>query len=139
MKDSNVVFIYSRDDAIRDGALFDVSEMARQDGLKVPTVITAHLKNVLTTIPNEYESFEGRLHDVLFMARLRIITDIRKQEREGKEIDPGAIRKLHFSVLITTPAEPDPDKPENQKKELIKLIIAFNPYEGFTIMFPEDD
>ena len=42
------VFVYSRQDAIDDGVLIDVSEIARKEGFKVHTAMTSTLYGELT-------------------------------------------------------------------------------------------
>ena len=71
VREMEVIYTYTRAQALADGVLVDVSEMAREAGFRHPTVITADLHAALT--PNARErsygqSFEGRLWDVLFLA-----------------------------------------------------------------------
>jgi len=64
-----------RAQALRDGVLIDVSEMARQVGFVFPTAVTANLWNDIQKIPEEFAEFEtpeGRLWDVLYMAWIAI-------------------------------------------------------------------
>lgn len=67
-----VIYAYTRAQAIEDGVLVDVTQMANEAGLVHPTVITQALWHDLNTIPLgfSYESFNGRLWDVLWMSRL---------------------------------------------------------------------
>lgn len=73
--DSNIIFSYSRADAIADGVLVDVSETASEAGFKVPVALTravwadcvewnAEIEARKATIQDE----SGRLWDVLWMA-----------------------------------------------------------------------
>lgn len=72
----DVVFSYSRSEAIEDGVLIDVSETAKEAGFKFPVAVTDTLWNgyivpsdvVLTR--NYGQSTEGRLWDTLYMAFL---------------------------------------------------------------------
>ncbi len=73
VREMEVIYTYTRAQALADGVLVDVSEMAREAGFRHPTVITADLHAALT--PNARErsygqSYEGRLWDVLFLAAL---------------------------------------------------------------------
>lgn len=73
VREMEVIYSYTRAQALADGVLVDVSEMAREAGFRHPTVITADLHAVLT--PNAREraygqSYAGRLWDVLFLAAL---------------------------------------------------------------------
>ena len=69
-----VIYSYTRKQAIEDGVLIDVSEMAREAGIKYPVAVTS-------TVYYEYivpdkrltdygQSVEGRLWDVLWMFRI---------------------------------------------------------------------
>ena len=66
----NLIFSYTRAQAIEDGVLIDVTNQAAQLGFKVPTVVTDHLYNGYVVPPagleGEGQSVEGRLHDLLF-------------------------------------------------------------------------
>ena len=68
------IFTYTRQDAIEDGVLVDVSEMAREAGFKYPVALTERVNNEVKNIPPEYqhEDYEGRLWDVLMMCRYSI-------------------------------------------------------------------
>jgi hypothetical protein len=48
-----VISAYSRQQAIDDGVLVDVSAQARETGILLPTVLTTHLHQVLEDIPEE--------------------------------------------------------------------------------------
>ena len=69
----DLIYSYSRQQAIEDGELVDVSETAREAGIKFPTALT---RSVWTDIvePGKIalahgESIQGRLWDVLWMFR----------------------------------------------------------------------
>lgn len=67
------ISIYTRAQAIADGALVDVSAVAKEAGFRHPTAVTAALWQVISTIPSDFplEDLEGRLWDVIWMARLQ--------------------------------------------------------------------
>lgn len=66
-----VIYSYSRKQAIEDGVLVDVSEMAREVRVRYPTAITSGVVTLLTPPKsNIVESFSGRLWDVLWMFSL---------------------------------------------------------------------
>ena len=67
----DLIYAYTRTQALADGVLVDVSQMASEAGFRYPTAITADLHARLT--PNEQEkafgqSYEGRLWDIVFLA-----------------------------------------------------------------------
>ena len=70
----NVVFSYSRRQAIEDGVLVDVTETAKEAGFKWPFAMTAEVWELIEQIPPKFkhEDIQGRLWDVLMMARFAI-------------------------------------------------------------------
>jgi hypothetical protein len=71
-EDADVIYAYSRAQAIEDGALVDVSEMAREAGFAYPVAVTAAVWSTIEHIPpalKGIQDVEGRLWDVLWMAR----------------------------------------------------------------------
>ena len=125
-----VVYTYTRAEALADGVLVDVSEMAKEAGFKFPTVITAALDAALT--PNKREnkqgqSYAGRLWDVLFMAALHAMRN------KGSN-------RIRYNVMI---AEYEADGMSRQpRKRLYTLLADVGPGdEGepvVTIGFPSD-
>jgi hypothetical protein len=61
--DSNIIFSYTWNDAVRDGTFIDVSETAKECGFKFPVAITSNL--FYTHIKNQ----NGRLWDTLWMLK----------------------------------------------------------------------
>jgi len=117
-EDDMIISRYTRAQAIEDGVLVNVSQQAKETGLLLPTVITDHLHNVLEDIPNEShgQDYRGRLHDVLWMAYLKL----RALKSKGlKESD----FPVEFEVII--------DRHTNS------LWIDADG-DGFTIMYPAD-
>ena len=111
-----VISRYSREQAIRDGVLIDVTIQAGETGIRVPTVITEHLHRVLTEIPatSQGQDWRGRLHDVLWMTFLKL-----KSMYESKEDDfPAEVKVILDGELQTLWAVLDGD--------------------GLAIMYPED-
>lgn len=72
--EEDLIYVYTREDAIRDGFQVDVSEMAREAGFRIPVSVTRTLWDEYITpdprsVPNG-QSVEGRLWDTLWMARM---------------------------------------------------------------------
>ena len=68
-----VIYAYTRKQAIADGVLFDVSEMAREAGIRFPVVTTESVWREYV-VPDENlkdqgQSIDGRLWDLLWMFR----------------------------------------------------------------------
>lgn len=89
----DLIYAYTRADAIRDGVLIDVSEMAKEAGFNWPVAITAGVLAVLNDIPRgfEHQSFDGRLWDVLWMASLAA------RGRHGQRVSPT---HCNFKVIL---------------------------------------
>ena len=67
----DLIFQYTRSQAIEDGVLIDVSEMAREAGFQWPVAVTAGVWALVNDIPPRYRGLQdpdGRLWDVLWMA-----------------------------------------------------------------------
>lgn len=74
---ADVIFTYSRKQALRDGNLVDLTEEARKYGFKVPFACTDTVWRTIewdehdqANKPDAGQSTEGRLHDVLTLAIL---------------------------------------------------------------------
>ena len=67
-----LIYSYTRAQAIADGVLVDVTKMAREAGFTCNTVVTQSLWAAINEISSNFnfESVEGRLWDVLWMARM---------------------------------------------------------------------
>ncbi len=69
------ISVYTRAQAIEDGVLVDVSETAREAGIKYPTVITRGAWGDHIALPDGYKGCQderGRLWDVVWMTRMAI-------------------------------------------------------------------
>jgi hypothetical protein len=72
--EDDLISVYTRADAIRDGLLVDVSEMAREAGFRIPVAVTRKLwEEYIVPDPRSVpygQSVEGRLWDTLWMSHL---------------------------------------------------------------------
>lgn len=67
--DADVISTYTAEEAIEDGILVDVSEMAKEAGFSIPVRITRTVHDLCEPPKsNKIESYSGRLWDVLWMA-----------------------------------------------------------------------
>lgn len=84
-----VIHSYSRKEAIADGVLIDVSEMASECGIRYSVVVTSGVWAKCVEVPEgvEGQDEEGRLWDVLTMFRYAI----RKASKTSS---------VSFSVLV---------------------------------------
>lgn len=69
-----VIYAYTRAQAIEDGILVDVTETAKEAGIRFPTAITRALWNgyiePAELLKDQGQSVQGRLWDVLFLFTL---------------------------------------------------------------------
>lgn len=123
-KPEDVIYSYTRHQAIEDGVLVDVSETAREAGVKYPTALTARVWAELVD-PNEQQKAwgqdqSGRLWDVLFM--------FAHSARRNEGVT------LHYQLLVVR------DRVEADEITL-KAVCGpgDDPEPVITIMFPDED
>jgi hypothetical protein len=114
----NYVATYTRQQAIDDGVLVDVGVQARETGILLPTVLTAHLQQVLEDIPEEScgQDYRGRLHDVLWLTFLKL-----------KSFGTKKISEVRFPVEVQVIID-------GRTQQLWIVVDG----DGLTIMYPED-
>jgi hypothetical protein len=74
----DLVYRYSREDAIHDGVLRDVTLYGAEFGFKVPLAITAAAWSTCVVVPGGFEKEQderGRLSDLLFLAAIAAKTN----------------------------------------------------------------
>ncbi len=90
--DTDLVFSYSRRQALEDGVLVGASEMAREAGFRYPVAVTRAVWDGVVTPDDESRAIghseTGRLWDVLTMLRVAI--------RQSK----GPAQTLQFQVIV---------------------------------------
>ena len=90
-----VIFSYTRTQALEDGQLMDISEFAKEAGLKFPVAITNGVNALLNDTDQPGQSFKGRAWDMLMVLRYAI--------RSTKDTDT-----IYFSPLFNTRHHPAP-------------------------------
>ena len=104
-----LIYAYTRAQALEDGVLIDVSELAREAGFVWPVALTAAVWAMVEDIPRRYRAWqtvEGRTYDVLWMAYCAI----RSAEHSSTELrytlllDHGRRRYLTLK-LVTGPGD----------------------------------
>jgi len=122
--DFEIIHAYSREQAITDGVLIDVTDLARKAGFKLPVCVSDHLYHGYVVPPDgmegEGQSVEGRLHDLFTMTKAAMAT-----RWEGD--------RVYYQVLFKMPRSLD----------LVKCLAVVGPGdEGepvITLMLPEDE
>ena len=124
--EDDVIFSYTRKQAIEDGVLIDLTPWAKETGFKIPVACTATVWHEWITPSEATESFgqseRGRAHDVLWMCYVAI-----KSARSGGD-------QLQFDVLFLG---------SDQRQHTVTLKAVCGPGdEGepvLTIMLPHED
>jgi hypothetical protein len=121
-----LISAYTRDQAIADGFLVDVSDTAKEAGFKWPVAVTRAVWDGIVTPTQqdaeEGQSEKGRLWDVLWMARL------------AAKANKGDRDSVLFQVIVLDN--------QKQKKVTLKLALSFASPQGgpcLTIMLPDED
>ena len=127
-KPVEIIYSYSRADALRDGELIDVSRWGSckkgfLGGFKIPVAITRALFEVIKDYPESIgEDVRGRTHDVLSMAA-------NAARSKGAWNESSTI----FNVLMSD---------ESGKLRSLELFMTVSPGDDsepvVTIGFPED-
>ena len=119
----NVLFAYTRKQAIKDGVLVDVSTLAKEAGFKYHVAMTHAAFTRYVEVPEAcpWQDLSGRLWDVLWMLQVAI--------KQTPERNP-----LHFSLMVQN--EPGP-------AEEVTLKAVCGPDDlaqpCITIMLPNED
>src|SRR5512142_1274584 len=127
MKERNVlIFSYTRAQAIADGVLKDVSQLAKEAGFRFPVAVTAGVWAEYVAVPDGVAGQDetGRLWDILNMLRF----SIRALKKNGNRVD--------FALHVRNDnREGDPP--------LVPLDALYGPGDSgepvITVMKPEED
>ena len=120
-----VIATYTRAQAIEDGVLVDVTETAREAGIKYPTAITAAVWAKYVEVPQgvEAQDEDGRLWDVVWMLRHAI------SGTSGQEAD-----RLSFRLFVRN---------DNKSPQPVTLKAVCGPGDDpetvITVMLPDED
>ena len=122
----NVIFSYTRKQALADGVQVDVSATAKEAGFRIPVFITDTVYNEYVKVPADAEAQDeaGRLWDILMMLRHAI-----------KKADAQASR-LPFCLYVRN---------DNRSPKLVTLhsvcgaLDIDDPAPSITIMLPTED
>lgn len=121
-----VIYRYTRQQAIDDGVLVDLTEWARETGFSIPVACTAAVWNQYVVPPGDTadlgQSERGRGHDLLWM----LYVTIRRQQ--------GAADRLLYEVIFVN---------DKHQQETVQLKAICGPGDDgeavLTIMRPDED
>jgi hypothetical protein len=121
-----VIYAYTRKQAIADGEQVDVSTVAGEAGIRFPVFITRTAFDAYVTVPPDVSGQDeaGRLWDVVWMLRFAI-----RKAAQGHT-------RLPFALYVRN---------DNRAAKLVKLVAMCgaldidDPQPAITIMLPDED
>jgi hypothetical protein len=122
-KDEDVIFAYTRKQAIADGVLVDVTDMAKEAGFRIPVAMTSTVYVRYVEVPKDAhgQDIKGRLWDILHMLKYVI-----KSQASNRN-------ELRFQVIV--------NNGQGGRKVTLKSVCGPGD-EGepcITIMLPDED
>jgi hypothetical protein len=121
-----VIFAYTRKQALADGVQVDVSTTAKEAGIKFPMFLTRSAFDAYVAVPPDVSGQDeaGRLWDVVWMTRFASL-----RARPGVDRIPVALYVRN----------------DNRAARLVKLIAVCGPLDmddaqpAITVMMPDED
>jgi hypothetical protein len=123
MDENEIIYSYTRKQAIADGVLIDVTELAKEAGFKCPVAFTSAVYQRHVRVPEDVEDMNetGRLWDVLMLLRYAAMKSAGKSE---------VLFKLS-------------ERRSNSEMEIVSLKAVCGPDDDggicLTVMLPEED
>ena len=120
-----VIFAYTRSQAVADGEQVEVSRRAAEAGIRFPVFLTRGVYEQFVTVPEGVEGQDetGRLWDILTMLRFAI-----RGSRAG-------VDRLPVALYVRN---------DNRRARLVKLIATcgaldmVDPQPAITVMLPDE-
>jgi hypothetical protein len=121
-----VIYTYTRAQAVADGVQVEVSKVAAEAGIRFPVFLTRTVYDAYVTVPPGVTAQDeaGRLWDVVWMTRFAIL-----------RARPGADR-IPVALYVRN---------DNRAARLVKLIATCGPLDiddpqpAITVMMPDED
>jgi len=121
-----VIYAYTRKQALADGFQVEVSKTAQEAGIRLPVFITRTAFDAYVTVPPNVSGQDeaGRLWDVVWMLRFAI-----RKAAQGQS-------RLPFALYVRN---------DNRAPRLVKLVAMCgaldidDPQPSITIMLPDED
>jgi hypothetical protein len=122
----NVIYAYTRKQAIEDGFQVDVSAVAAEAGIRFPVFLTRSVFDAYVTVPPNVTGQDeaGRLWDIVWMLRFAI-----KSSRDSSD-------RIPISLNVRN---------DNRAARLVKLVAICaaldidDPQPAITVMLPDED
>lgn len=122
-----VIYTYTRAQAVADGFQVDVTKMAQEAGIRFPVFLTRTVFDVYVTVPEGIggQDEAGRLWDIVWMLRFAI----RRAAAQG-------LTRLPFALYVRN---------DNCRPKLVKLVATCGALDvadsrpAITVMMPDED
>jgi len=122
----NVIYAYTRKQAVEDGEQVDVSTTAAEAGIRFPVFLTRRVFDAYVAVPPNVTGQDeaGRLWDIVWMLRFAI-----KGSQNGCD-------RIAYSLYVRN---------DNRRPRLVKLVAACGaldmdaPEPAITVMLPDED
>ena len=122
----DLVYSYTRAQAVADGVQVEVTKTAQEAGIKFPMFLTRAVYEAYVTVPPDVTAQDeaGRLWDIVWMTRFAIL-----RARPGVDRVPVALYVRN----------------DNHRAKLVKLIATCGPLDiddpqpAITVMMPDED
>lgn len=122
----DLIFAYTRAQALSDEVLVDVTETAKEAGLRYPTALTRAVWDRYVEVPEGVEAQDeaGRLWDILWMLRSAILA----QPEDSQTV------VIEYRLYVRN---------DNARADLVTLKAVCGPGDDaepvLTVMLPEED
>ena len=121
-----IVYAYTRAQAVADGMQVEVSKVAAEAGIRFPVFLTRTVYDAFVTVPEGVTAQDeaGRLWDIVWMTRFAIL-----------RAQPG-VDRIPVALYVRN---------DNHRSRLIKLIATCGPLDiddpqpAITVMMPDED
>ena len=122
----DVVYSYTRAQAVADGVQVEVTKTAKEAGIRFPVFLTRTVFDAYVAVPPDVSGQDeaGRLWDIVWMLRFAI-----QRTKRGVE-------RLPFALYVRN---------DNRAAKLVKLIAQAGPLDiddpapAITVMMPDED
>ena len=121
-----VIYSYSRSQAVADGVQVEVTKTAQEAGIRFPVFLTRAVYDLYVTVPEGVTAQDeaGRLWDIVWMLRFAIMRST------------GHTDRVPVALYVRN---------DNRAAKLIKLIAVAGPNDiddpspAITVMMPDED
>ena len=125
-QDFEVVYSYTRAQAVADGVQVEVTKTAQEAGIRFPVFLTRTVYDAYVTVPPDVSGQDeaGRLWDIVWMTRFAIL-----------RAKPG-VDRIPVALYVRN---------DNRAAKLIKLVAVAGPLDiddpapCITVMMPDED